>query len=671
MAWLCDCDDGTAEMKKERPRPPQQQQRMQGQAAANQMRAPPSEGELAPEFSRPRPELEGQTESDKPGPEPGNSSSRDTRRSDKDSVKSDETGPRIVKSQSKIISSSSSSTSSTSTTTTERRNRRKSHRKHHPRNSGPCCCPMYEVELIKRTGAEALREKQGHLPGIQPGMQIVNTETVAKRLYMYNNGTRLPEGIQMSPPGELIENQGVSAENSAYDNMQPCGAQPIYQTPYEWPYTQPQRPKLTYPLRNQKAAPAERYMPIQQQQQQQKQQQLYSYGGRPAIVQVSSYEMLPLMESSPPLVSQNVRGPTRMFRPPQKVDSIVFQCMCGHDQGERMSSSTTTTNTSSTTSLTNCSTKTTKISSSSRKKRRKRSTSTSKKKGNKSSTSRTSTKTSQKNSGNKTTTSSTTTKTSQKKDKNKNSASSTAIKVSHKKKEKNSSSSSSSSSSNVATTNSFSTLKKQCKSGFVQVQIHCDTCGQRKTYLVCIACYNLHKITTCKDCKATEVGGYPSQNALVRVAGQMAAYRPALPPPSPPQQTHQSQQQQLQLHRLDDIVGALSNANATLIVCCSSKTMVPLNNADRFHNPDAACGQRPIMTNFVLGIVNPSDIKKNASNSTSTNSTTPSSSSPVKSRSKSQPRSRNAEEQCRGSSLCTCGHDSRTCPVCSERRHMH
>ncbi|KAL3196065.1 hypothetical protein MRX96_015612 [Rhipicephalus microplus] len=206
---------------------------------------------------------------------------------------------------------------------------------------------MYEVELIKKTGAEALREKQGHLPGIQPGMQIVNTETVAKRLYMYNNGTRLPEGIQMSPPGELIENQGVSAENSAYDNMQPCGAQPIYQTHYEWPYTQPQRPKLT------------------------------------------------------------------------------------------------------------------------------------------------------------------------------------------------------------------------------------------------------------------------------------------------------------------------------------SKTMVPLNNADRFHDPDAACGQGPIMTNFVLGIVNPSDIKKNASNSISTNSTTPSSSSPVKSRSKSQPRSRNAEEQCRGSSLCTCGHDSRTCPVCSERRHMH
>ncbi|KAL1418306.1 hypothetical protein MTO96_005774 [Rhipicephalus appendiculatus] len=265
----------------------------------------------------------------------------------------------------------------------------------------------------------------------------------------------------------------------------------------------------------------------------------------------------------------------------------------------------------------------------------------------------------------------TTTKSGRKKKGNKSCTSSTSTKTSQKRKENKSSSSSSSSSSKATSTSSSSTVKKkQCVSGFVQVQILCDTCGQRKTYLVCMECYNLQKITTCKDCKAAAVNGYPSQNAVVRVAGEMVAYRPALPPPSPPPQTYQPQQQ-LQQYGADDIVEALSKANAALIVCCSSKTMLPLGNADGYHNPGAACGQRPIMNNFVLGIVDPSDIKKNSSTSSSTNTATPSSSTAVKSRCKSRTRSRNTEDENRGSSLCRCGHDSLTCPVCRERRHMH
>ncbi|KAL1418308.1 hypothetical protein MTO96_005775 [Rhipicephalus appendiculatus] len=427
--------------------------------AANKMRQPPSEGEVAPEFSRPRPELEGQTESDQPGQGAGKSSSHDSK-SDKGSAKADDNGPsstnapQIVQSDTK---GSSSSSSSTSTATSEKYKRRKSRRKHRHRDSGPCSCPMYEVEVIKTAGAEALRGKQGTsdrapspgmqvvttetvtkrlytynmdidlpegvrisprgklvedqgvsaendptspakgperhrlatrggatkitsrvmirgprivtsqsesisssssststttrkkhkrrkhrhrdsgpcccpmyeveviktagvealrgqqrpLPGSQPGMQAVNTETVAQRLCTYNMGTALPVGMQISPRGKLVENQGVMAVNGAYDNMQPYGTQPTSQSPYGQAYSQPQRPQLTYPPQNQIGAPPEYCMQIQQ-------QQISTNGGRTAIVKVSSYEMLPRREASPPLMSQNFGGQMQMIRPPPK-----------------------------------------------------------------------------------------------------------------------------------------------------------------------------------------------------------------------------------------------------------------------------------------------------------------------------------------------------------------
>lgn len=64
MAWFCDCDDGTAPMKKEPPKqkPLQSKEGLQGAAgrvSADQMRMPPSEGELVPEFSGPRPVMAG------------------------------------------------------------------------------------------------------------------------------------------------------------------------------------------------------------------------------------------------------------------------------------------------------------------------------------------------------------------------------------------------------------------------------------------------------------------------------------------------------------------------------------------------------------------------------------------------------------------------------------
>lgn len=692
MAWLCDCDDGTAEMKKERPRPPQQQQRMQGQAAANQMRAPPSEGELAPEFSRPRPELEGQTEAassltamrtrsysamieaggpssssrkkssigdvirtpDQPGQGVAKSSSRDSRKSDKDGAQADGNGPSSTNAPEIDTKGSASSSSSTSTTTSEKYKRRKSRRKHRHRDSGPCCCPMYEVEVIQTAGG-----KQRLQPGSKPGMQVVTTETVTKRLYTYNMNIDLPEGVRISPRGKLVEDQGVSAENPAYDNMQQYGAQPTYQSPYGQAYSQPQRPQLMYPPQDQMGAPAERYMQLQQ-------RQISANGRSAAIMRISSNEMLPLREASPPLMSQNLGGQMQTIHPLQKVDSLVFQCLCGHDRGERKSSTTTTTttntNTSSTTSPTSTSTKTTRTSNSSRKKGRRSSTSTtttksgSKKKGNKSgtsstktnqknsrnktSTSSTSTKTSLTKNGNKSGTSSTSTKTSQTKNGNKSSTSSTTTKTSQKNKENRSSSSSSSSSSSTTSTSTSSTLKKnECKSGFVQVQIRCDKCKQRKTYLVCRVCYSRHKITTCKDCKGTattEYIRYPSQNDPVRMAGRILPCRPALPCPPP----ESYQQQQLQPYGEDDMVRALSNANAALIVCCSSRTMLPANNAGVYRDPGAAYGHGPVTTNFVLGIVNASDVNESSSTSSSTTTTTSSSRTPVKSRRKSRTRSR-------------------------------
>ncbi|KAH6929507.1 hypothetical protein HPB50_000960 [Hyalomma asiaticum] len=598
--------------------------------------------------------------SEQPGQGPRRTSSRESRRSEKGSIKDDEKGPSAAKSPDKDAGMSHSKSSSSSTSS-EKRKHRKSHRKHRHHDRGPCCCPMYEVEMIETAGAEALRGKQRHLPGYKPGMQVVTTETVTKRLYTYNMDIDLPEGVRISPRGKLVEDQGVSAENGVYDNMlQPYGAEPTYQPPYGQAYPQPQRPQMAYPPQEQMAR---RYLQFQQ-------QQVAANGARTDMMQVSSYEMLPRRMASPPLMPQRSRGQVQIIQP-RKVDSLVFQCFCAHDRGKRKSSTTTTTTTttSSTTSPQSPSTKTKTSSSSHKKKGKKGSSSSSSKSGHKKKEKKSST-------------SSTSTKSNHKKKGKKSSTSTTSTKSGHKKKEKksstSSSSSSSSSSSTTTTTSSSSKHKKgHSQTGFVQVQIHCDRCRLRKTYLVCKECYSRHKITTCKDCKTPTVREYiryPSNNALVRATGQMVQYRPALPPPPPPPQAYQHQQ--LQSYEGDNVAGALGNA--ALIVCCSSKTMLPVSNTEVYQDPGAAYGQRPLTTNFVLEIVNPRDVKESSTTS-STTTTTSSSCTPVKSRTTSptksggrtNPRSRNPEEENRGSSLCRCGHDSRTCRVCSDKKQAH
>ncbi|XP_049525094.1 pinin-like [Dermacentor silvarum] len=735
MAWLCDCDDGTAPMKQEPPKKQQQESKTGQQGAAglvsvDKARMPPSEGELAPEFSGPRPGLEGQSgvassftsmrtqnynatiepgepsscsrkkssigdvirRSEQPGQAARQASSRESRRSDKGSGKGEEKALPAENAPDKVYGKSDSKTS-TSRTSSEKHKHRKSHRKHRHRESGPCCCPMYEVEVVKTAGAAALGGRQRHLQSDKLGMQVVTTETVTKRLYKYNIDVDLPEGIRVSPRGKLVEDQGVSAENGAYDNMpQQYSAEPAYQPPYGQTYPHPQRPQLTYSPQDQvvpyeSQQPAGRYMQFQQ-------QQISTNGARTGMMQVSSYEMLQHRVASPsmmPMVprheaTQHLRGQMQLTHP-RKVDSLVFQCLCGHARGRRKSTTLTTT-TSSTTCPTskNTSTKTNKTSSSSKssnkKKGKKSSTSTDngrKKKEKKSSSSSTSTDNGRKKKK-KSSTSNTSTKSDHKKGK-KNSSSSTSTKSDNKKGKRSSTSSSSS----TSTSSSSRNKKGDSKPCFTQVEIHCDRCRLRKTYLVCKECYSRHKITTCKDCKAPtviEYIRYPSQNAFVNVAGQMVPQRPALPPPPP--QVYQPQQQQQQPYEADDMVGAFADGNAALIVCCSSKTVLPVSNTAVYQDPGAAYRQVPVTTNLVLGIMCPDEFNEpndNSTTSSSTTTTTSSSRTPVKSgttsptkspgKSRTNTRSRNAGDENRGSSLCNCGHDIRTCRMCHEKKHTH
>ncbi|XP_054926515.1 uncharacterized protein [Dermacentor andersoni] len=727
MAWLCDCDDGTAPMKEPpKQKPSQSKQGLQGAAgrvSADQMRMPPSEGEQVPEFSGPRPGLEGQSgvassftsmrtqnfnatiepgepsscsrkkssiddvirRSEQPGQAARKASSRESRRSDKGSIKGEEKASPAENVPDKVDGKSESK-SSMSRTSSEKQKHRKSHRKHRHRDSVPCCCPMYEVEMIKTAGAAALGGRQRNLPSDKLGMQVVTTETVTKRLYKYNIDVDLPEGIRVSPRGKLVEDQGVSAENGAYDNMpQPYSAQPTYQPPYGQTYPQSQRQQLTYSPQDQVAPyepqqPAGRYIQFQQ-------QQISTNGARTGTMQVSSYEVLPYRAASPPMMpmaprheaAQHPRGLIQITHP-RKVDSLVFQCMCGHARGRRKSTPSNTT-TSSTTSPNNknTSTKTNKTSSSSKSSSKKTSSSSkssSKKKGKKSSTST--------DSGHK---------------KKKGSSSSNSTKSEDKKKGKRNSTSSSSTTSSRSS--SSRNKKGDSKPGFVQVEIHCDRCRLRKTYLVCKECYSRHKITTCKECKAPtviEYIRYPSQSAFVNMVGQMAPQRPALQP-SPPQayeqQQRQQQQQQLQHQQLqhqlqlqpyeaDGMARAFADGNAALIVCCSSKAMLPVSNTDVYQDPGAAYRQMPVTTNLVLGIMCPDECNETYENSTTSSSTvttTSSSRTPVKSettnptkspgKSRINTHSRNAGDENRGSSLCNCGHDIRTCRVCHDKKNTH
>ncbi|XP_065284865.1 pinin-like isoform X2 [Dermacentor albipictus] len=711
MAWFCDCDDGTAPMKEPpKQKPPQPKQGLQvaaGPASAEQMRMPPSEGELVPEFSGPRLGLEGQSgvassftsmrtqnfnatigpgepsscsrkkssiddvirRSEQPGQAAMKASSHESRRSDKGSIKGEEEASPAGNVPDKVDGQSESK-SSVSRTSSEKHKHRKSHRKHRHRDTEPCCCPMYEVEVIKTAGAAALGERQRYLPSDKLGMQVVTTETVTKRLYKYNIDVDLPEGIRVSPRGKLVEDQGVSAEDGAYDNMPTYG-----QT-----YSQSQRQQLTYSPQDQVAPyepqqPAGRYIQFQE-------QQISTNGARTGMMQVSSYEMLPYRAASPPMMAmvprqeaaQHPRGLIQITHP-RKVDSLVFQCMCGHARGRRKSSTSSTT-TSSTTNSKNTSNKTNKTSSSSKSSSKK--TSSSSKSSSKKTSS--SSKSSSKKKGKK---SSTSTDSSHKKKKSSTSSSSTKNEDKKKRNRKSTSSSSTTSS----TSSSSRNKKGDSKPGFVQVEIHCDRCRLRKTYLVCKECYSRHKITTCKDCKAPAVIQYiryPSQNAFVTMVGQMAPQRPALQPSPPQAYEQQQQQQQLQPYEADGMARAFADGNAALIVCCSSKAMLPVSNRDVYQDPGAAYRQMPVTNNLVLGIICPdegNEAHESSTTSSSTTTTTSSSRTPVKSgttsptkspgKSRTNTHSRNAGDEHRGSSLCKCGHDIRTCRVCHDKKNMH
>ncbi|XP_077483643.1 uncharacterized protein LOC144093810 isoform X2 [Amblyomma americanum] len=670
MAWLCNCDDDTAELPKAKPASPQPKRPSKDAHHQPQhlQNMPPSEGELAPEFSAAPPGLEGQSgatieaggasscsrkqvstgdiirRANEPvAGEVARKASQGSRRSDKGSVKGDENEE-----------AASPPETTTQKSDSDKHKRHKAH-KRHEREKEPCDCPMYEVEVIRKPIAAT----GTGLPSDKLGMQVVATETVTKRQYTYNMDVDLPGGMRVSPRGKLVEDQGVSAEQGL-DGMSPYAMEP-YQPPYGQNYPMPQGAALQPPQ------PVNRYEQYQQ-------QQISAYGRTYGMMQAASYEALapvarydaqpraqpfradmynqpPQMQSpqfqppqSQPPQIQQVQVVQRYGAEPKKVESIVFQCMCGHDQKSTTTSSCTTSKTkSSTTKATG--NRTSSTTGSSRDKKSSKSSST--------------------------------------KDKASKGSSSSS-----KKRVKDTSSSTSSTSSTASS--STKNRKADAKPGFMQVDIHCDRCRLRKTYLVCKSCYSRHKITTCKDCKAPTVREYiryPSNNAFLN-AGARMAYQPELPPQGYGQQQYGQRfgQAGYQEQAYEGaMVQALADKQAGLVVCCSSRTMLPISNVNMVGGPvyqDPGVPQGAVTTNIILLDIMPHEQEEEecATSSSTTNTSTSSVQSPTKSgtasptkstgKSRTPNRDREEDDQ-RGSSLCKCGHDSRTCKVCSEKKHAH
>ncbi|XP_077564281.1 uncharacterized protein LOC144179711 [Haemaphysalis longicornis] len=558
--------------------------------------------------------------------------------------------------------------------------------KRHKHGSKPCCCPMYEVEMA-RVPAKGGAVRQG--PSDRLGMQVVATETVTKRQYTYNLDIDLPEGVRVSPRGKLVEDQGVSAEQD-YDGYAPFIAEPAYGQEYAPPpptYAFPQQPQLVGPRQLepyqpiQVARPGSPYQPMQAAPPGPPYQRPQAFGVLPQQMPQQmppAPQQFPVKTYEPPAQLQRVQIVQGAGGGPKKADSIVFQCVCGHDN-------TTTT----TSSATRSKSKTTST---------KASSGDSKKNG-------AGGKHSRKNS----------------KDSKDSSKSNHSGKKHGRDKKGSSTSSSSTANSSTTTASSAKAKKAGAHNGFIQVQIHCDKCRLRKSYLVCKACYSKQKLTTCKECKTPTVKEYvryPSSNPMLNAGGQVT-YQPNVPQQEYAQEWYAPNQYRPQQYEPEgyqnqqQFEGALppsypGDRQPALVVTCRSRTIMQRSDTN------LAGGQyygdpygQAVTTNILLGV----DMlpyyeyyEAEESNGTTTTTTASSTSteqarsprsgtrsptragarsgdkSPIKnghkSPSKATPsgaksldaaKSKTAPDE-RGSSLCKCGHDGRTCKVCADAK---
>lgn len=633
------------------PHHPQQTSKKESSVAV-----PPSEGELVPEFSALPQGLEGQELLPDAAPA-GKSGSEEDRKSDKGGAKPAEKAESATDKSGESVSKHDHPV------------------KRHKHDSKPCCCPMYEVEMV-RGPAKGGAVRQG--PSDRLGMQVVATETVTQRQYTYNLDIDLPEGVRVSPRGKLVEDQGVSAEQD-YDGYAPFIAAPAYGQEYAPPppaYAFPQQPQLVGPRQ---LAP---YQPMQAAPPGPPYQRPQAFGVPPQQMPQQmppAPQQFPVKIYEPPAQLQRVQIVQGAGGGPKKADSIVFQCVCGHDNA-----------TTTTSSGTRSKSKTTST---------KASSGDSKKNG-------AGGKNSRKNS----------------KD-SKDSSKSNHSGKKHGRDKKGSSTSGSSTASSSTTTSSLAKSKKAgAHNGFIQVQIHCDKCRLRKSYLVCKACYSRQKLTTCKDCNTPTVKEYvryPSSKPMLNAGGQVT-YQPDVPQQEPmyaqeryaPNQYRPQQYEPAGYQNQQQFEGALppyypGNGQPALVVTCRSRTVTQRSDTNLvggqyYGDP---YGQA-VTTNIVLGVDMLPCYEAEESNGTTTTTTTTASStstekahsprsgtrsptrtgaksgdkSPIKNghkspskatssgaKSLSAAKSKTAADE-RGSSLCKCGHDSRTCKVCADAK---
>ncbi|XP_064470954.1 uncharacterized protein LOC135385527 [Ornithodoros turicata] len=108
-----------------------------------------------------------------------------------------------------------------------------------------CSCPMYEVNML--TVPESTTEVSEEKP-----CKVITKETVSRRTFKYNIDLDLPRGMHINPRGKLVQDQGASVGEFRFDKPGYVGQPPDmgFQPPAALPQAQylPQQPPLPQQL---------------------------------------------------------------------------------------------------------------------------------------------------------------------------------------------------------------------------------------------------------------------------------------------------------------------------------------------------------------------------------------------------------------------------------------
>ncbi|CAN7980323.1 unnamed protein product, partial [Ixodes pacificus] len=225
--------------------------------------------------------------------------------------------------------------------------------------------------------------------------------------------------------------------------------------------------------------------------------------------------------------------------------------------------------------------------------------------------------------------------------------------------------------------------------GFVQVEFECRRCKHRKSYLVCKACNSRNKIRICKDCRSVTQASMGRQaGALAELAvyqeeyeinNQYGVVQPNFGPEYSPQHAYGLPQYALQQYGQQQqasnfVRGYPSNpVQTTLVVRCGSRMRVQGSSTDTkpllptCEQMRGYADAAPIGATIVVEIParkSPSGEKKG--NEVSNTQTTSSAKETKCETNERQSGRSTSTKSTRGSSLCKCGHDCKTCKVCEK-----